>query len=317
LRAAAARGVRVRVLIDAAGASAVASRLDAVDDAGGDVRIYSPFRIRFMSRYVHRTHKKLLITDGALAFTGGAGFSLHWSSGRRREGPWHDRMFMLRGPVVRQVERVFEADFHRWRPRRERPAREAPDATIDLTPAGASNLRVLRGWPDARDFRATLLQAIAGARERVWIGTPYFIPAPQLIAALRGAMKRGADVRFVFPSGNYAHPLLWHAMRRHYGFFLKRGAVIHEYTDAFYHAKLAIIDRTAAIVGSSNLDYWSWNRNAEIDIVATDPATVDAFAACFEADRAKSRVVMRAELTFASIWSRWKQTAAGWIERWL
>jgi len=317
LRDAALRGVRVRVIVDAVGAAEVVSRLDSVDEAGGDVRVFSPFRFRFFRRYFHRTHKKLLITDSALAFTGGAGFSLHWTSGARREEPWHDRMFEIRGPVVRQLERVFETDFQRWPARRERAAVERPDATLDLTSAGISNLRVLRGWPDARDFRTTLVQQVAAARERIWIGTPYFFPPPSLLRALTAAMKRGVDVRFVFPSGNYAHPLLWHAMRRHYRWFLKRGAKVHEYSRGFYHVKIAIIDRTAAIVGSSNLDYWSWSRNAEIDIVATDAETADALAACFEADRACARAVSTSDVGLASWWSRMKQRAAGWVERWL
>jgi phosphatidylserine/phosphatidylglycerophosphate/cardiolipin synthase-like enzyme len=318
LRDAARRGVRVRVLIDAAGAAAVAAPLDAVDEAGGDVRVFSPFRIRFLRRYFHRTHKKLLIVDGATAFTGGAGFSLHWTVGKRREEPWHDRMFEIRGPVVRQLEKVFETDFHRWRPRRARGAAAArPDATLDLTPAGAADLRVLRGWPDARDFRTMLLAAVRGARERVWIGTPYFIPPPSLLRALTAALKRGVDVRLVLPSGNYAHPLVWHAMRRHYRWFVRRGARIHEYGHGFYHAKLAVIDRSAALFGSSNLDYWSWSRNAEIDLLATDAATVEFLAGCFEADRARSRPVTLADIGLASWWSRWKQRAAGWVERWL
>lgn len=317
LRQAASRGVRVRVLVDAVGASEVVEALSAVDDAGGDVRIFNPFRFKFLRRYFHRTHKKLVVCDAAAAFTGGAGFSLHWSSGKRREEPWHDRMFEVRGPVVRQFERVFETDFQRWRPRRDRPAREPPDPTTDLSPAGTADLRVLRGWPDARDFKHTLLHHVSAARERVWIGSPYFIPPPSLLRALTAALRRGVDVRIVVPSGNYAHPLLWHASRRHYRWFLRRGATIHEYAHGFYHAKLAVIDRDAAIVGSSNLDYWSWDRNAEIDILATDADSVGLVADCFDADRARSREVSLREIGLAGVWTRTKDRMAGWFERWL
>jgi phosphatidylserine/phosphatidylglycerophosphate/cardiolipin synthase-like enzyme len=317
LRDAAARGLRVRILIDAVGARGVASKLDAVDDAGGDVREFSPFRIGLLRRYFHRTHKKLLICDGENAFTGGAGFSLHWSSGRHSDQAWHDRMFHMRGPVAGQLVTLFESDFERWRPRRERV--NAPPAlpVADITMAGSAELRLLRGWPDAFDFRATLLECIRGARERVWLGSPYFIPPPSLLRALTAALRRGVDVRLVLPSGNFAHPLLWHASRRHYGWFLKRGARIHEFRDSFYHAKLAVIDRTAAIVGSSNLDYWSWDRNAEIDLLATDAPTVCFVAELFESDQARSRAVTLAEVRRRSWWAFAEEAFLGGVERWL
>ena len=317
LHAAVTRGVRVRVLVDAVGSSDVVDALRVVDEAGGDVRVFSPFRIRFLSRWFHRTHKKLLLCDGELAYTGGAGFSRYWSGGSRSELPWHDRMFELRGPVVRQLVTVFESDFHRWRASRERAATEPVRLSPDLSPAGSADLQVLRGWPDSRDFSAALLREIRAAKERIWIGTPYFIPPPSLLRALTAALRRGVDVRLVLPSGNYAHPLVWHASRRHYAWFLKRGAKIHEFANAFYHAKLAVIDRSVAIVGSSNLDYWSWSRNAEMDLVASDAPSVELMAGCFEADVARSREVRLSDIGMRSFWHRVKNHVAGWVERWL
>jgi cardiolipin synthase A/B len=319
LASAASRGVRVRVLIDAVGAAGVVDPLTAVDDAGGDVRVFNPFRfrLRFLRGYFHRTHKKLLICDEAVAFTGGAGFSKWWSGGKRREEEWHDRMFRVAGPVVRDLVQVFESDHHRWPPRREREAPSAPGSTADPAPAGTSELRVLRGWPDGRDFRKTLVGQIHGARERVWIGTPYFVPPLSLARALTGALARGVEVELVLPSFNYAHPLMWHAARRYYGWFMSRGARIHEYAHGFYHAKLAVIDRTAAIVGSSNLDSWSWNRNAEIDLLATDAESVALVADCFDADRARGRLVTRSDFGMRSLWARTTDRFAGWIEKWL
>jgi cardiolipin synthase len=125
------------------------------------------------------------------------------------------------------------------------------------------------------------------------------------------------NVELVLPSSNYAHPLMWHAARRYYRWFMSRGARIHEYQPGFYHAKLAVIDGAAAIVGSSNLDSWSWNRNAEIDLIATDAESVALVAGCFEADRARSRLVTRSNVGMRSLWARLTGTFAGWIEKWL
>ncbi|MCG3135450.1 MAG: putative cardiolipin synthase YwiE [Planctomycetes bacterium] len=319
LAAAAQRGLRVRVLIDASGASEAEAPLGAVVAAGGDVRLFNPFRVDVLSHYVHRTHKKILVTDGCRAFCGGAGFSQHWSGGKRDERPWHDRMFEFTGPVVAQFDEVFEAGFTRWDP--TGPAR--PDVAADklcgiVPPAdGDTTARVLRGFPDARDFRTLVLDAVRGAKDRVWIGTPYFLPPFTLRRALGAAARRGVDVQVVHPSQNHAHPVLWWAARGRYGRWLRRGVAIHEYQPSFYHAKLAVVDRTLAIVGSSNLDAWSWLRNAEFDVAITDAPTVDRIAACFEEDRARSRAVTKDEASIRGGLSLLKQRMALWIEHWL
>lgn len=310
------RGLRVRVLFDANGASGMKGPLRKVTDAGGDVRIFSPFQFRFFRRFLYRTHKKLLLLDGRRAFFGGAGFSRHWSGGYREEQPWHDRMFEIEGMAVDQLEDVFDADFSRWEPigpvsapRERRP--------LDSVPIGASVVRTLRGWPDARDFRTLLLDAVHGARERVWIGTPYFVPAWKLRRELRSAARRGVDVRVIHPSQNHAHPLLWYGARARYARSLRNGVKLHEFTPCFYHAKLAVIDRTLAITGSSNIDYWSWRRNAELDLAFTDAPTVDRIAGLFEADLARSRRVTPQDARIGSGLRALKMTAALVLEKWL
>ena len=317
LRRAAERGLRVRVLIDAMGARAVRTALRGVLQAGGDVREFNPFHVRVMRRFFHRTHKKILVLDGQVAFTGGAGFSLYFSTGKRREMAWHDRMFEVRGPVARQLLETFEADFGRWRAAPGVEVREVAQRTPDPSPAGSARMRVLRGWPDARDFRHEVRDAAAAAQRRLWFGSPYFIPPPALWAALRGAIKRGVDMQLVLPSRRWAHPVLWHASRRHYAYFLKRGARIFEFESVFYHAKLAVKDDDVALIGSSNLDSWSWSRNAEVDLLITDLPTVARVAESFLDDRARSREVTLDDLRRETWWRRAKETLAGMIERWL
>lgn len=319
LAAAAARGLRVRVLADAQGAREVLATLDAVREAGGDVRVFNPFRLRWWSRYVHRTHKKLLILDGAVAFSGGAGFSTHFSLGKRRERPWHDRMFELRGPIVTQLGTTFESDFARWERGALHP--EDPDVTVPiLRPPGAAGpavMRVLRGWPDARDFRPLLLDAVRASRERVWIGTPYFLPPHTVRAALYAAAHRGVDVHVVIPCLAHSHPLIYHAVRARYGRWLRKGVRLHEFGERFYHAKAFVADRTVAVVGSSNLDSWSWRRNAEMDVAILDAESVDAVAALLAADRARSREVTPEDARIRELVASVKATTASWLEEWL
>lgn len=314
------RGVRVRILVDAYGARDVIGRLQEVVAAGGDLRLFNRFRFRLWRRFIRRTHKKLLLLDGANAFVGGAGFSVHFSGGKRRERAWHDRMFDIRGPVVTQFEAQFESDLGRWRSAVPEGARAADvtDPCLSLPqPAGGATLRVLRGWPDARDFPAVVLEAIRGAQQRVWIGTPYFLPPRDIRAALYKATARGVEVRVVHPSLEHAHPLLHYAVRARYGRWLARGVRISEYVPSFYHAKMFVVDRALAVVGSSNFDSWSWRRNAEIDLAATDPETVEHVASLLDADRAQSREIAWEDTRVRSFLGSVAQSVASSLEDWL
>ncbi len=320
LAAAAARGLRVRVLVDAYGAREVSDDvLDAVRHAGGAVLEWNAFRLSFLPRLIRRTHKKLLIVDGAVAFTGGAGFSSHFTAVKRRERPWHDRMFEFGGPIVRQIMDAIDRDFARAA-RGVRGASAVRHAELEPSPAdqaGTTHARVLRGWPDRRDFRDALLAAAGGAQRRLLIGTPYFLPQRRLRRALRRAVRRGVDVRIVVPGREGAHWLLWYASRSHYANLLRAGVRISEFGPEFYHAKLAVQDDALALVGSSNLDAWSWRRNAELDIALSDAESVEMVADAFLADEARSHPVTLREHGARGWMHRALESFAGAFDEWL
>ena len=316
LGAAAARGVAVRVIADAFGSrEALAGALRETAASGADVRAYNPFWLPAGQRFYHRTHKKLLVVDGRRAFTGGAGFSSHFSAVKRRELPWHDRMYELRGPLVAQFEATFEAAFGRWRSPRPIPSVTVPSRAARVP--GAVRGRVLRGWPDGRDFTRTFLMAVKRAQRRVWIGTPYFLPPWGLRRALRGALLRGVDVQLVLPAYEGANAVLWYASRRHYGGFLRRGARIHEYGPAFYHAKVAVVDDTHAFVGSSNMDAISWRRNAELDVVLHDAGSVAMISGQLREDVAASCEVTLEDHRARGLGHRLFEHVTGWFDDWM
>jgi len=314
---AALRGIAVRVLADAYGArAALAGPLRAAHVAGAEVRAFNPFRLPAMRRFYHRTHKKLLVVDGVVAFTGGAGFCHEFSGVLQRGRPWHDRMFEIRGPIVAQLVTVFDTDFGRWR--RKRSFRSQPELPrAPSAPCGPARGRALRGWPDPRDFTAAFLLAVQRAKERVWIGTPYFLPPYRLRRALRGARQRGVDVQIIVPSRAWANPGLWYAARRHYGGFLRRGARIHEFRPSFYHAKLAVVDGDHAFVGSSNMDSLSWRRNAELDLLFHDEETVSHFADLWFSDCAVADEVTLEAHRSRGMLHRLFERFAGLFDEWL
>lgn len=324
LSEAAKRGVRVRVLVDGFGASEVTgSPLRRVEEAGAAVRVFNPVRWYPYRRMFRRTHKKLLILDGCTGFCGGTGFSEVFLSGKSDERPWHDRMYQLSGPIVGQLITQFEVDFARWGPREGKfgsmPAlgcASESHASV-LTPKGSARGRVLRGWPDGRDFPSTLLKRLHGAHTTIRIGTPYFVPRVRLLLALMRALKRGVRVQLIVPAPEFSNLVLWHGGRRYLAPLLKRGAEVRLYGESFYHAKIAVIDQDVAIIGSSNLDGWSWRRNAELDLCFTDGATAQSLTTDFESDWLASRPFTPELFRGGGAWNVFAAWIAERVRRWL
>lgn len=309
------RGCRVRVLVDGWGASEVIPSLRQLADAGIDVRVYNPIRVRVLRFLFHRTHKKLLIVDGEQAFTGGAGFSEHFSGFKRNERPWHDRMYRIEGPAVAQLATVFASDLSRWRSIGEPRVGPHERGIVDHPRTGDAVLRVLRGWPDSPDYAKTLLRAVREAESHVLLGTPYFIPPRRLRRALHHALARGIDVRIVVPALDGASPLTWFAARRHYGGILRRGGRVFEFGPRFYHAKIAVVDDRVALFGSSNLDGWSWRRNAELDLLTKDEGSARQLRACFDEDCSGATEITFEEHRSRSRGQRLIEALAGLYER--
>lgn len=313
---AADRGASVRVLVDSYGAREVVGQvLDTVRDAGGRVRVFNPFRITFLRRYFHRTHKKLLVIDGVRAFCGGVGFSRHFALVKHKERPWHDRMFDCRGPVVAQLLRTFEIDFARW-PSGSRLIGPLHSPTPPPA-AGTARVRVLRSWPDARDIHRFVQARTGHTKERLWIGTPYLIPPRVLRRALRNAARRGVDVRIVVPAREGANWALWFAARRRYASLLRAGVRIFEYGPRFYHAKLAVADDDVALVGSSNMDNISWRRNAELDLLLLDAESVEVIAQCYLRDEAAAEEVGLKTFGARGLWHRFLERLVGLLDQWM
>jgi cardiolipin synthase len=269
------RGVKVYMLIDHFGARGLSvSDRQRLVEAGIEPIYYNPAYLTHFFRGLPRNHCKLLLIDGELAFTGGAGISDDYVA-HQNSPPWHDVVVEMRGPIVADWQRKFVHAWRQWHGRIRLP-RE------DMAPAGTQRGRLSPSLRGTRKFvRRELISHIRQASGRVWLGTAYFLPGHVVLRALRAARRRGVDVRLLLPGPINDHPTVYHAGRRYYRNLLRRGIRIFEYQPAFMHAKIYLCDDWCS-VGSCNMDRWGLRWNLEANLESDDAALcteVDAFFA--------------------------------------
>lgn len=277
LIAAAERGVRVCVMLDAYGAKDL-SRSDRRDleRAGVRLEFYNPLQLHQLWRFLRRDHRKLLIIDGEVAFVGGAGFTDNFDPAWSGNAAWRDSMIAARGPVIGDWQSAFIVAWHEV-------TREWLEPLVEprAVPGGTQLGRVCLSASGARrDVRRALIAQLRGAEHRVWLATAYFVPSWKIRRLLCRAARRGVDVRLLLPGPHVDHPAVRHAGRRFYDQLLPHGVRIFEYQPRFLHAKMMLCDRWVSI-GSSNVDRWNlrWNRegNQEIDDAGFAEIVADVF----------------------------------------
>ncbi len=284
LRAAQARGVQVRVIIDGVGGgwllSPTATRLRR---AGVPVRRFMhspmPWRMPFLNL---RTHKKILVVDGTLGFTGGINIADQNLLATQPPDPVQDTHFVLRGPVVAQLVEAFASDWFFL-------ADEALDGEDWFPPPGHHGdaaARVITAGPDQDldKIEFAVLQAIACARGSIRLMTPYFLPDRQMITALSLAAMRGVAVEVTVPERG-DHVLMDWAMRANVGPLLRDGGRIWLSPPPFRHSKVVVVDGEWCLIGSSNWDMRSFRLNFELCVEVYDRA----FAAALETLMAQNR----------------------------
>jgi cardiolipin synthase len=289
LAAAAARGVRVRVVVDGWGSAAdaveVAERLVA---AGAEVEIFNRMALVLLGRW-RRNHRKILAVDGRTAFIGGINVADEYGApGEPRERGWADLAIELRGPTAEWLQR---------RARRER----------GHSPAGAIRIW-LSGLGGGRRLRRRYLKAIGGARVRVLLAHAYFLPDRHLIRSITAAARRGVKVRIVLP-GRSDVALARPAARRHYRKLLAAGVEVREWPSSMLHAKVMVVDSLRLLLGSFNLDPLSL-ANLEALAEVEDRALSADGERWIEARLAEARLVRPGRRPGSRL-ARWLEDAAG------
>jgi cardiolipin synthase len=303
-------GVHVRLLYDALGSRGLAdSALDPLRAAGADVVAFNPLR-RIWPDFAprRRDHRKILVVDGARAFTGGLNIGDEYVRGLAGDEGWRDTHVQVEGPAVRDLEAVFLESWFRA----DGPDVDWQDAlTAEPPAAGHVRCAVLADGPSYRfrRMRALLLGALAESEREILLQTPYFAPGRRVLRALRAASRRGAAVDLVL-AGPTDHPVLRRAARSIVPQLLERGIAVHEYEPAMMHAKVSIFDGRWAIVGTSNLDRQSFEHSYEVNLVIEDDAVIGALRATFESDRSESTPLSQDALERRSFYERLLDRAA-------
>ena len=312
LTAAAARGIAVKVVLDAFGALGLSTAdRDRLTTAGVELRFYNPLRAAKGVRNLARDHRKLLLVDDGVAFVGGAGITDAFDPPEQPHARWRETMLVIRGPVVADWRTLFADVWARA------GGALAPVSAIPAALASGMRGRVdVQHAPRRHDITRALLKYIRAANERVWISTAYFIPPWRVRRALRAAAHRGVDVRLLLPGPHTDHPGVRHAGRRFYGRMLVNGVRIFEYQPRFLHSKAVLCDQWASI-GSSNFDRWNIRWNLEANQAVDDASFAEAVAAMFERDFAAAGEFHYAQWRARPWAARVREYGWGKLDNWL
>ena len=295
LSAAARRGVRVRVVLDAVGANRMGPGLvDQMREAGAEVVWFNPVRWYRLGRSNHRTHRKVMVVDGRLGFTGGVGVAREWTGDAEDAAHWRDNHFRFEGPMVRYLQGAFVEN---WR-QATGEVLSGEQVFPEIASAGDTQMAVINSGPvgATSDIGLTYWLMFHGARERIYVATPYFAPDPDLEIGLHDAARRGLDVRLLVPNDYQDSRLVRYASQTWYAELLRAGVRIYEYQPTMMHVKAVSVDQEWAVVGSANFDNRSFIINFEISVAVFDAGFVKELDDTFEEDLRHAREITLGEV---------------------
>jgi cardiolipin synthase len=303
LIARAKEGVRVYFLYDEIGSVGLpSSYTQELRDAGAEIREFNTrkgSRNRFQLNF--RNHRKIVVTDGKVAWIGGHNVGDEYLGKDPKFGHWRDTHVRIEGPAVLKAQISFTEDWY-WAAEAlpelswtAHAASDGSDARVLVIPTGPAD--------DLESANLMFVHAINSARKRIWIASPYFVPEHSVIVALQLAGLRGVDVRILIPD-EPDHMLVYLAAFSYFDEAGKTGVRFYRYTDGFLHEKVMLIDDDVAAVGTANFDNRSFRLNFEITAVATEPVFARDVERMFEDDFARSRLMEEGEYDRKPWWFR-------------
>jgi cardiolipin synthase len=269
LKRKAKEGVDVRVIYDSVGSMGMRrKRKREIRESGikleSFIRIYFPL---FSSRSNYRNHRKIVVVDGDIGFTGGVNIADYYVTPTRRLGQWRDTFVRIEGSSVRALDAIFCSDWYFVT--KEKILARVPKT---LEYSKIDNLcQIIQGSPDTdwKIIHQFYFSAITSAKKSVYVTTPYFIPNDEIISAMKIAALRGVDVKLVLPEKTDSYITKW-CSETYLGELLMAGVQIYKYQPCFVHSKVMIVDNVISSIGTANMDYRSLETNFEVNAVFYD-----------------------------------------------
>ncbi|MET0620704.1 MAG: phospholipase D-like domain-containing protein [Thermoanaerobaculia bacterium] len=286
-------GVKVHVLLDWVGSGRMeGGLLEEMRSSGIEVEKYHPLRWYNLSRINNRTHRKLLVVDGKIGFTGGVGVADKWLGHAEDEEHWRDAHFQLEGPAVAQLQAAF---MDNWIKTQGEVLHGAEYFPAVAPTSGSARAQVFMSSPGggSESVRLMYLLSIASARKSIRISASYFVPDDLSVETLVAARKRGVPVEIIVPGPKIDTETTRKASRSRWGDLLRAGVEISEYQPTMFHCKVMIVDDLWVSVGSTNFDNRSFRLNDEANLNVLDPEFAAAQIAVFQEDKKNaSRVTL-------------------------
>ena len=303
-------GVKIHALVDGAGNLKLKlADIDRMKEAGVEFVVYGRehwYNLKFNLN--HRSHRKLLIVDGKIGFTGGVCLDDTWLGDGDAPGIWRETQARITGPAVRQMQAVFATNWLQTTSR----LLTGPDYFPETSTSGNAAAHCFMSGPDERPENARLsyLLAIASARQSIQLSHAYFVPDDLAIEMLLAAGRRGVRIEVIVPDKNDSR-FGRAAARSRWGKLLEAGVEFHLYLPSLYHCKMMIVDDVFVTLGSVNFDNRSFSINDEVNINVIDRATARAFNKSFTDDLAKSKPLSPAEFRGRPFFVKWADHFCG------
>ncbi|MGH7579120.1 MAG: phospholipase D-like domain-containing protein [Gemmatimonadales bacterium] len=283
-------GVKVHVVLDWVGSNRMDPALiQEMERSGVQVVRFHPPRWYSLGRLNNRTHRKLLIVDGQVGFTGGVGIADNWLGNAQDPEHWRDSHFRLEGPAVAQMQATF---MDNWM---ETCAQvlHGEEYFPALEQRGTQAAQLFKSSADdaSESVRLMYLLSIASAVKSIRIANAYFVPDSLAVATLVAAQRRGVRVEIIVPSHQIDAKVVRRASRSLWGPLLEAGVAIYEYQPTMYHVKVVVVDEVWTSVGSTNFDNRSFRLNDEANLNVLDAEFAAGQARVFEEDKARARRV--------------------------
>ncbi len=303
-------GVKVHVLLDWVGTSKLEDEaVDLMREAGVEVEKYHPLRWYNLGRVNNRTHRKLLVVDGSIGFTGGVGIADKWNGAARNRDEWRDSHYRVEGPVVGQMQAAFMDNWMKSRGE----VLHGDDYFPPLASRGEHVAQMFKSssTEGSESVRLMYLLTIASAETSILLANSYFVPDDLSVETIVAAATRGVHIEIIVPGEEIDTEITRKASRSRWGKLLEAGVEIHEFQPTMFHCKTMIVDGIWVSVGSTNFDSRSFRLNDEANLNIHDQEFAKRQSAIFEADKARSRRISLKEWRNRPLAEKLMEHAAG------